>query len=98
MAASSDKASTPSHPHFTILPPPPADKNTHMVAREGRGPKWKYLAPLLYIPLIPTSYILLRKKPDVHNRVVGLTILAALIHGSYLLLFDLDLMNADPRR
>eukprot|EP01147_Barroeca_monosierra_P006552 gene6552-9393_t len=67
--------------------------------RRRRSVPFKFLFPLIYAPALPLVRIAFRKKPVLRQRLFFGIIGAALVHGTYLLVFDLSLdSNPEPVR
>uniref|UniRef100_A9U4N5 Predicted protein n=1 Tax=Physcomitrium patens TaxID=3218 RepID=A9U4N5_PHYPA len=52
--------------------------------REPKKPPFKFLVPIIYAPILPLIRISLKKQPILRDRVFGVVLAAALIHGGYL--------------
>ena len=59
--------------------------------RQRRSVPFKFMVPLIYAPALPLVRIMFRKKPVLRQRLFFGIIGAAIMHGTYLLMFDLSL-------
>ncbi|CAK9223476.1 unnamed protein product [Sphagnum troendelagicum] len=62
--------------------------------REPRKPPFKFLVPLIYAPVLPLIRIGFRTKPVLRDRLFGVVLVAALLHGGYLVS---DLYDAESK-
>ena len=66
--------------------------------KRSQGPKFKYLVPLIYAPLLPLIRIGFQKHSHIRPYAFGIALAAAVTHGAYLILFDLDSDSDGERR
>ncbi|EGD76982.1 hypothetical protein PTSG_07325 [Salpingoeca rosetta] len=59
--------------------------------RRRRSVPFKFLVPLVYAPALPLVRIAFKKQPVLRQRLFFGLIGAAIMHGTYLLMFDLSL-------
>ncbi len=74
-----------------------ACKTAKMSQPQKKQFQFKYMFPLLYAPILPLIRISLRKRPVLRDRMFGLGVLTAFLHGGYILLFDLDMTGGERK-
>ncbi|XP_073132510.1 uncharacterized protein [Henckelia pumila] len=63
----------------------PADPSTqNAVRKQNKGPPFKFLAPLIYAPVLPLIRLSLRHKPVLRDRMFTTVLVGAFAHGFYL--------------
>ncbi|XP_031489216.1 uncharacterized protein LOC116256844 [Nymphaea colorata] len=60
--------------------------------KQNRGPPLKFLAPLIYAPILPLIRIGLRRNPVVRDRLFTAVLAGGFLHGFYLVtdLYDVE--------
>ncbi|KAJ0987936.1 hypothetical protein J5N97_006292 [Dioscorea zingiberensis] len=63
-----------------------------VIRKQNRGPPFKFLAPLIYAPVLPLIRIGLRHNPVLRDRLFFAVLAGAFAHGAYLVtdLYDVE--------
>ncbi|XP_024023106.1 uncharacterized protein LOC112092095 [Morus notabilis] len=72
----------------------PSDSSSQEAAtrKQNKGPPYKFLAPLVYAPVLPLIRLSLRKNPVLRDRLFTAVLAGAFAHGFYLVtdLYDIE--------
>ncbi|KAM7263466.1 hypothetical protein ACFE04_001149 [Oxalis oulophora] len=72
----------------------PNNNNNNNNRKPKKKAPFKYLVPLVYAPALPLIRLSLRNKPVLRDRLFGLVLAGAFIHGGYLVKTTEDLLRA----
>ena len=61
-----------------------SDPSKTMMERKKKGAPIKFLVPLIYAPALPLIRLTLRHQPVLRDRLFGLVLAGAFVHGFYL--------------
>ncbi|KAG5380324.1 hypothetical protein IGI04_028166 [Brassica rapa subsp. trilocularis] len=61
-----------------------SDPSRTMMERKKKGAPIKFLVPLIYAPALPLIRLTLRHQPVLRDRLFGLVLAGAFVHGFYL--------------